>query len=369
VRGSPVTNREVLVVGYTDGFALLRSTAVVQHAVARDRLTDMPDSVLARHRDLLGLAIDEGTALLVQGDTVKVLGRSMGFVYGYGVWRDERVPYQTLRPGDTFDINRRRPVKSARDATALTAAYADSLFGLKGGRSPRQATVLVSKNDQVLYANAYGMTLTQKLAPRTSAPTFPLRGLSPMLHAIAVQLALRDSTLTPDDTVTSRQVRVDEYLDNATPDPGAAEAITQLISTRVETDFNSFVRSRLFAPLGMKRTSVDKSGEFHSSVDELFRLEQSFRHGFPLFGVSASAATDITHTRIDGGRAWRREKYRGNDMYTIAGRGTSFRSVYVRVPALGVSVIVLSNDDGFDARDVALDLLDRAIRPPMVIPR
>ena len=53
VRGSPVTNRDVLVVGYTDGFALLRGTAVDQHAVARDRLRDLPDSVLARHRDLL----------------------------------------------------------------------------------------------------------------------------------------------------------------------------------------------------------------------------------------------------------------------------------------------------------------------------
>ena len=292
----------------------------------------------------------------------------MGFVYGYGVWRDERVPYQTLRPGDIFDINRRRPMRSARDATALTAFYADSLFGLTGGRSPRQAAVLVARNDQVLYASAYGMTLTQKLAPRTSVPTFALRGLSPLLHAVAVQLALRDSTLSPDDTVNSRQrVRVDEFLEGPAAHASSAGAITQLISARVETDFDSFVRSRLFAPLGMKRTSVDSSGEFHSSVDELFRLEQSFRHGFPAYGTVVAPSGDSAAARIDGGRVWRREKYRGNDMLSVAGRGTSFRSIYVRLPSLSVSVIVLSNDDGFNAREVALRLLDRATRPPMII--
>ena len=63
---------------------------------------------------------------------------------------------------------------------------------------------------------------------------------------------------------------------------------------------------------------------------------------------------------------WKREKFRGADMYSVAGRGTSFRSIYVRLPSLGVSVIVLSNDDGFNARDVALKLAYRATIAPMV---
>lgn len=371
VRGSPVTNRDILVEGYTDGFAFLRATAIDQHAVARDRLRDIPDSVLARHRDLLGLAIDEGAALLVQGDTARVIGRSMGFVYGYGVWRDDRVPYQTLRPGDRFDLNRRRPIGGARDATALTSAYVDSLFGLTIGRSPRQAAVLVARNDEVLFANAYGMTISRQLAPRTSVPTFALGSLSRILHTVTVQLALRDSTLLPGDTVDhGTPISVEAFLESPKGHNGAADAIAGLIETRMETAFDAFVYSRLLAPLGMKRTALDKgTGEFRSSVDELFRLEQSFRHGFPQHGsVIATGVTDADGRIIDGGGVWRREKFRGNDMFSVAARGTSFRSIYARIPALGVSVIVLSNDDGFNARDVALRLLRRATRAPMPTP-
>jgi hypothetical protein len=368
VRGSPYTNRDVLVDGYTDGFGFLRATAIDQHAVARDRLRDIPDSVLARHRELLGIAIDEGAALLVQGDTARVIGRSMGFVYGYSVWRDERVPYQTLRPGDSFDLNRRRPTRSARDATGLTMAFADSLFGLTVGRSPRQATVLVSRNDEVLLAAAYGITLTQKMAPRTSVPTFALGPLSRILHSVSVQLALRDSTLAADDTFEANgPMRIDQFLGSTQIQPDAVRAVSSMIGTRVETGYDSFVRSRLLAPLGMKRTVLDTmSGEFHSSVDELFRLEQSFRHGFPDQGFLVASASADTMA-IDGGKIWKREKFRGVDMYSIAGRGLSFRSIYVRLPSLGVSVIVLSNDDGFNAREVALQLAQRATSSPMAV--
>ena len=373
VRGSPFTNRVVLANGYTEGFGFLAATAIDQHAVARDRLRDLPDSVLARHRDLLGLAIDEGAALLVQGDTARVIGRSMGFVYGYGVWRDERVPYQTLRPGDVFDIHRRRPVRSARDVTGLTTGFVDSLFGLTGGRSPRQAAVLVARNDDVLIASAYGITLTRKLAPRTSVPTFPLKNISRIMQAVSVQLALRDSTLLPEDSVSGKQtVRVTDFVDDPFARAGAAIRITDLIASRVETNYESFVRSRLFAPLGMKRSTVDSAtGEFHSSVDEMFRLEQAFRHGFPVYGSSVAIMPHPGSpvAGIDGGGVWSREKVRGNDMFYVAGRGSSFRSIYARIPSSGISVIVLSNDDGFNARDVAIRLLERAMLPPMVLPR
>ena len=371
VRGSPVTNRVVIADGYTDGFGFLRATAIDQHAVARDRLLDLPDSVLARHRELLGLAIDEGAALLVQGDTARVIGRSMGFVYGYGVWRDERVPYQTLRPGDSIDINRRRPTRSARDVTGLTLAYADSVFGVHIGRSPRQATVLVARNDEVLLANSYGITLTQKMAPRTSVPTFPLGALSRVIHGVAVQLAVRDSTLMFDDVIGARgSTRVDQFLESPLAQPEAVRSLAELIGIRTETSYEAFVNSRLLAPLGMKRTRLDSATrEFHSSVDELFRLEQSFRHGFPWQG-SIVAVKDSTEKAmpIDGGGIWKREKFRGSDMYIVAARGSSFRSVYARIPSLGMAVIVLSNDDGFNARDVALRLLQRATRAPMVSP-
>jgi cyanophycinase len=67
--------------------------------------------VIAAHPDLLGFGIDEGTALVVQGDRARVIGASKVVVtdHAYTPGADGK-HYFFLNSGDTLDLVTRRPV-------------------------------------------------------------------------------------------------------------------------------------------------------------------------------------------------------------------------------------------------------------------
>lgn len=101
VRGSPNGSRIMIDPNHTRGFGFLRNVAVDQHIVARHRQADLA-KVIALHPGLLGIGIDEGTAILVLGNQFTVIGPSVVAVTD-GVLRDGR-PYYLLREGARFDL-------------------------------------------------------------------------------------------------------------------------------------------------------------------------------------------------------------------------------------------------------------------------
>jgi len=75
VRGDPATNQIIVSPDYEEGFGFLTGTAVDQHLLTRARENDLW-VVLQRRPDLLGIGLDEGTALVVTGDRAEVIGTS-----------------------------------------------------------------------------------------------------------------------------------------------------------------------------------------------------------------------------------------------------------------------------------------------------
>ena len=73
VRGHPLGNMVMMAEGYERGFAFLPGTAIDQHFAQRGRKPDLIP-VIRRHPQLLGIGIDEATALVVQGTTAEVVG-------------------------------------------------------------------------------------------------------------------------------------------------------------------------------------------------------------------------------------------------------------------------------------------------------
>jgi cyanophycinase len=114
VRGARETNLIVMGPGYEQGFGFLRNAAVDQHVLVRKRLDDLPQ-VLRAHPTLLGIGIDEETAIVVRGATFDVIGASKVFVYGGHDHLDARKPYVILEPGDRYDL-------AARATSARTHA-------------------------------------------------------------------------------------------------------------------------------------------------------------------------------------------------------------------------------------------------------
>ncbi|MSU49026.1 MAG: peptidase S51 [Opitutus sp.] len=73
VRGSPQGNTLMMAPGHEEGFALLRNSAIDQHVNTRKRADDLRP-VLRAHPALLGIALDEATAIVVTGDRCRVVG-------------------------------------------------------------------------------------------------------------------------------------------------------------------------------------------------------------------------------------------------------------------------------------------------------
>jgi len=100
VRGARSGNTIMMAPGYEQGFGFLRGVAVDQHLLKRKRENDMV-AVVAAHPKLLGIGIDESTAVIVQGDRFEVVGPSKVAIYEHGK------PYYFLSAGDRFDLKTR----------------------------------------------------------------------------------------------------------------------------------------------------------------------------------------------------------------------------------------------------------------------
>jgi cyanophycinase len=73
VRGSPQSSEILMSPGHARGFGYLANVAIDQHVLVRGRQNDLA-RVIAAHPGLLGVGIDEGTAAIVQRNTMIVIG-------------------------------------------------------------------------------------------------------------------------------------------------------------------------------------------------------------------------------------------------------------------------------------------------------
>ncbi len=107
VRGAREGNTIMMAPGYEQGFGFLRDVAVDQHVSARKRERDL-QQVIAARPSLLGLGLDEGTAIFVNGNRAEVAGAGMLYVHNGAEAAADNLPYLTLRAGEVFDLKARR---------------------------------------------------------------------------------------------------------------------------------------------------------------------------------------------------------------------------------------------------------------------
>jgi cyanophycinase len=109
VRGARDGNDILMAKGYEQGFSYLRGVAIDQHILPRHRTDDLVQ-VIGAHPELLGLGIDESTAVVVEGDRFEVIGRGVVGVYDGKNHDGKR--YYFLASGERYDLKQRRRVSS-----------------------------------------------------------------------------------------------------------------------------------------------------------------------------------------------------------------------------------------------------------------
>jgi cyanophycinase len=92
-------NNQIMIGDHTVGFGYMRNTAIDQHVLVRNRHFDMFD-ILRKYPELLGISVDEDTALIVQGDEMEVFGRTYALIYDGSFYSDEGTDLKTIPPKD-----------------------------------------------------------------------------------------------------------------------------------------------------------------------------------------------------------------------------------------------------------------------------
>jgi cyanophycinase len=110
VRGSKENNYIMMAPGYEEGFGLIKGVAIDQHMLTRNRQDDL-EEVIAKHPDVLGIGLDESTAIVVRGQQFEVTGASKVAIHDGRLVEKERQQrngkkYYFLGPGERYDLTK-----------------------------------------------------------------------------------------------------------------------------------------------------------------------------------------------------------------------------------------------------------------------
>jgi len=116
---------QILVGDHTQGLGFLRNSVIDQHLLRRNRQFDLV-TIIKTNPQLIGIGLDESTAILVQKDTLEVLGKSYIAIYDYKTIQGEGAkhvvgdkedntaangPFFFLHEGQKYDLSSRNVIK------------------------------------------------------------------------------------------------------------------------------------------------------------------------------------------------------------------------------------------------------------------
>lgn len=110
---------ETMIGDHQEGFAFLKNVAIDQHLLRRNRQFDLIPLIESR-AELLGIGIDEDTAIVVRGDRFDVIGRSYVVIYDAQRRLDSGGQFYFLAPGDEYDLKAREAKRPTRRTEPLS---------------------------------------------------------------------------------------------------------------------------------------------------------------------------------------------------------------------------------------------------------
>lgn len=117
VRGDTRTNT-VMMGDHEVGLGFLKGVAIDQHLLRRNRHFDLVEVIRAKP-ELLGIGLDENTAIVVRGDQFEVVGQSYAVIYDAQATLDTGGLFYFLAPGDRYDMAERKATRPSREEEPL----------------------------------------------------------------------------------------------------------------------------------------------------------------------------------------------------------------------------------------------------------
>ena len=92
---------------HEEGVGFIKNVAIDQHLLRRNRHFDLIE-IIEEKPELLGIGLDENTAIVVRGNRFEVIGQSYVAIFDHGRMLDSGGKFYFLEPGDQFDILERQ---------------------------------------------------------------------------------------------------------------------------------------------------------------------------------------------------------------------------------------------------------------------
>ena len=105
VRGDTKGNT-IMVGDHVEGLGFLKNVTIDQHLLRRNRQFDLIP-VIESHPELLGIGLDEDTAIVVRGDRFEVIGTGYVAIYDHTRRIDSGGQFYLLAPGDRYNLKTR----------------------------------------------------------------------------------------------------------------------------------------------------------------------------------------------------------------------------------------------------------------------
>jgi cyanophycinase len=106
---------DVLVGDHLQGLGFLKNSAIDQHLLKRNRQFDLVDFIRFSPK-LIGIGLDEATAIVVQKDTLQVIGKSYVAIYDHETITKKNIPFVLLQSGQNYDLKNRKVIAPQRTA-------------------------------------------------------------------------------------------------------------------------------------------------------------------------------------------------------------------------------------------------------------
>jgi cyanophycinase len=106
---------EILIGDHLQGLGFLKNSAIDQHLLKRNRQFDLIDFIKVSPK-LIGIGLDEATAIVVQKDTLQVVGKSYVAIYDHDTIIKKNIPFILLKDGERYDLKNRAFINSPKGA-------------------------------------------------------------------------------------------------------------------------------------------------------------------------------------------------------------------------------------------------------------
>ncbi len=123
---------QILVGDHTQGLGFLKNSVLDQHVMTRNRIFDLTDFI-KQAPELIGIGLEQATAVLVQRDTLTVIGKAYALIYDYNTiigngpkhvingkenYNASNGPFFFLHEGQQYDLKNRKVIEPIVKKTA-----------------------------------------------------------------------------------------------------------------------------------------------------------------------------------------------------------------------------------------------------------